>query len=174
MSTENGLWAWPEDWPWYKQMCFGSWDDRCDMLVGPCACGAWHQEGEFEWDEKRQVLYRYGEVVPHFFPLSGNSPERVEHVEPADRPLCARIYGQLLVIEVGLNTLATVAETRSGNAMVYELVVENNEPLVVADKRELAKAVIKELLEEHEYGQNLLEEMFDYCLARVRNEQRAT
>ena len=53
---------WPKDWPWYKQACFGGWDKRCDVIKGPCACGAWHDEGEFEFDG--ETLYRYGEPVP--------------------------------------------------------------------------------------------------------------
>lgn len=52
---------WPDNWPEYKQHCFSSWSDSCDMLVGPCRCGAWHQPGEFEW--KDGVLHRYGELV---------------------------------------------------------------------------------------------------------------
>ena len=52
---------WPRDWPWYKQACYGSWESRCDMLVGPCRCGAWHEPGEFEY--RAGVLYRYGKAV---------------------------------------------------------------------------------------------------------------
>lgn len=51
--------VWPEDWPQYKQACFSSFDSRCDLLVGPCACGAWHMPGEFKF--KNGVLLRYGE-----------------------------------------------------------------------------------------------------------------
>lgn len=53
--------SWPTDWPVYKQSCFGSFDDRCDMLVGPCACGASHQPGEFEL--RTDGLYRYDKKV---------------------------------------------------------------------------------------------------------------
>ena len=28
----------PEDWPRFHNAC----SDPCDMLIGPCACGAWH------------------------------------------------------------------------------------------------------------------------------------
>ena len=58
--TQN-MTPWPENWPLYKQPCFGSWDDACDMLVGPCRCGASHQEGEFEYRDG--WLYRYGKKV---------------------------------------------------------------------------------------------------------------
>jgi len=61
LSEDNGLRVWPKDWPQYKQVCFGSFEDRCDMLVGPCACGAWHEKDEFEL--KAGTLYRYNEPV---------------------------------------------------------------------------------------------------------------
>lgn len=54
--------GWPEHYPKYKQGCFASWDDACDMLVGPCACGAWHQQGEFKL--RAGELYRNGQKVP--------------------------------------------------------------------------------------------------------------
>lgn len=55
---------WPIDWPWYKQGCFVSFDQRCDALVGPCSCAASHKENEFELRDG--LLYRYGErVVDH-------------------------------------------------------------------------------------------------------------
>lgn len=53
---------WPTDWPTYKQACFGSWDKCCDMLVGPCSCGASHLPGEFEL--LMGILFRNGERVP--------------------------------------------------------------------------------------------------------------
>ena len=44
-STHNGMIAMPE----YVEMHNGT-HERCDMLIGPCACGAWHT---IEcWDEK--------------------------------------------------------------------------------------------------------------------------
>lgn len=53
--------AWPKDWPWYKQACWSTFADRCDTLVGPCSCGAWHGEGEFTYQDG--ILRRYGEQV---------------------------------------------------------------------------------------------------------------
>jgi len=47
---------WPVDWPRYKQS-----SELCDMLEGPCSCGAQHQPGEFELVEG--ALYRYGGPV---------------------------------------------------------------------------------------------------------------
>lgn len=52
---------WPRHWPLYKQVCFGSWEKACTALVGPCNCGAWHDEGEFEF--KDGVMLRYGKQV---------------------------------------------------------------------------------------------------------------
>ncbi len=60
-KEENGDDGWPDGWPWYKQSCFGSFDKRCDMLVGPCACGASHQLGEFEL--RGGILWRYNSPV---------------------------------------------------------------------------------------------------------------
>ena len=61
----SGMVPWPDDWPWYKQQCFCGWQNRCDMLVGPCACGASHQEGEFTLTVGG-VLYRRGEVAKDY------------------------------------------------------------------------------------------------------------
>jgi len=46
---------WPEDWPKYKMTAYS---DPCDMLVGPCCCGAWHIVGEFTL--KHGYLYKDG------------------------------------------------------------------------------------------------------------------
>ncbi len=45
--------VWPEDWPRYKQC-----NVSCDMLEGPCLCGAWHGSGEFQLIAGK--LHRYG------------------------------------------------------------------------------------------------------------------
>lgn len=65
IKDQSGLQSWPESWPWYKQTCFRNWDSRCDMLVGPCRCGAWHQPGEFRWESP--TLYRYDKPVQSLF-----------------------------------------------------------------------------------------------------------
>lgn len=39
----NNFVPWPTEWPKHYNS-----NVPCDMLVGPCACGAWHVEGEFE------------------------------------------------------------------------------------------------------------------------------
>lgn len=48
---------WPEDWPKYQQSASGF----CDMLIGPCICGAWHESGEFQLKDHK--LYRLGIAV---------------------------------------------------------------------------------------------------------------
>lgn len=50
--------GWPDNWPWFKQACYVSFTDRCDMLVGPCSCGASHFTDEFKYLDG--TLYRYG------------------------------------------------------------------------------------------------------------------
>lgn len=62
---DNGIVEWPKDWPRYKQACFANWQDACDLLVGPCNCGAWHQVNEFRYDASSGKLYRNGEQVPY-------------------------------------------------------------------------------------------------------------
>lgn len=37
---------WPKDWPPYFHR-----NEPCDMLVGPCSCGAWHTPGEFTLEQ---------------------------------------------------------------------------------------------------------------------------
>lgn len=59
--------SWPRDWPRYKQDCFASYKDSCDMLRGPCRCGAWHQLGEFQMKKGR--LYRHKGLVPAVYGL---------------------------------------------------------------------------------------------------------
>lgn len=57
----NDLVGWPKHWPRYRQACYSSEDDYCDVLEGPCKCGAWHKKDEFEL--KDDGLYRYGKKV---------------------------------------------------------------------------------------------------------------
>jgi hypothetical protein len=73
---KNGLAGWPDGWPQY----FNGLKDPCDMAIGPCACGAWHQEGEFEFVKNAfgsVKLYRYGEEVK--FSFGNDAAEEVEH-----------------------------------------------------------------------------------------------
>lgn len=37
------LTPWPKDWP----LNYNGNSTPCDMVIGPCACGAWHNDGEF-------------------------------------------------------------------------------------------------------------------------------
>ena len=72
---------WPATWPRYNQ----TGQDDCDMLVGPCCCGAWHLWTEFEILDlsDRKVLYRYGKevAVEH----KEKAMETVDIVIPAQR-----------------------------------------------------------------------------------------
>lgn len=49
----NGFLPWPEDWTDYH---YNS-NEPCDMLIGPCACGAWHGESE-EWVQQKLVEHK--------------------------------------------------------------------------------------------------------------------
>lgn len=46
-KNDGNFVSWPHGWPKYRQPFLGGEDDYCDMLVGPCVCGAWHERGEF-------------------------------------------------------------------------------------------------------------------------------
>ncbi|MHB8108286.1 MAG: hypothetical protein ACYDH4_12820 [Candidatus Cryosericum sp.] len=41
----NGRVLWPEDW---LDRHYNASNEPCDMLVGPCSCGAWHMESD-DW-----------------------------------------------------------------------------------------------------------------------------
>ena len=43
LQKVHGIVAWPEDW---TDRHHNANAEPCDMLVGPCACGAWHDETE--------------------------------------------------------------------------------------------------------------------------------
>lgn len=42
----NKFAEWPKNWPPYFHR-----NEPCDMLVGPCSCGAWHTPGEFTLEQ---------------------------------------------------------------------------------------------------------------------------
>lgn len=44
LKQVNGIVCWPEDW---TDRRYNS-QEPCDVLVGPCSCGAWHDENE-DW-----------------------------------------------------------------------------------------------------------------------------
>lgn len=57
---------WPHDYPEYHNANV----DACDMVEGPCACGATHQKGEFRLVRYRKdyyydlkILQRHGKNV---------------------------------------------------------------------------------------------------------------
>lgn len=59
---------WPADWPKYYNAC----NDPCDMLEGPCACGATHILGEFKFHRASgtapAILLRDGLIVIEIAP----------------------------------------------------------------------------------------------------------
>lgn len=42
INEESGMAVWPTDWPRRYLI-----NEPCDMAVGPCACGAWHQLSDY-------------------------------------------------------------------------------------------------------------------------------
>lgn len=59
LHPASELLSWPSDWEWRY---FNGGSDPCDMLVGPCACGAWHHAGE--WGKADHVCARMFAGVP--------------------------------------------------------------------------------------------------------------
>lgn len=60
---------WPPGWPLYRQDGVNGF---CDMLIGPCVCGATHTRGEFALTTDRPVprLKRDGSVVTSVLPAT--------------------------------------------------------------------------------------------------------
>ena len=56
-DEKSGMVPWPDSWiDRHHNAC----NEPCDMLVGPCACGAWHYETE-EWI--KETLKRHNAVI---------------------------------------------------------------------------------------------------------------
>jgi hypothetical protein len=53
----SGIVPWPADW---NDRHYNACNEPCDMLCGPCSCGAWHCEGE-EWVQV--VLKKHNAVI---------------------------------------------------------------------------------------------------------------
>lgn len=43
LNPRSELLAWPRDW----QFRYRNGGEECDVLVGPCSCGAWHHAEEW-------------------------------------------------------------------------------------------------------------------------------
>jgi hypothetical protein len=54
----QGIVSWPADWP---RNLFNTSNEPCDNLVGPCICGAWHNEAE-SWIQNLLIKYN-AEIV---------------------------------------------------------------------------------------------------------------
>ena len=53
----NGSVPWPQDW---TDRHYNGGREPCDMLVGPCSCGAWHQESE---DWVQAMLFKHNAEI---------------------------------------------------------------------------------------------------------------
>jgi len=53
----NGFVPWPRDWTDYH---YNATNEPCDCLLGPCSCGAWHQENE---DWVRAILLKHNAEI---------------------------------------------------------------------------------------------------------------
>jgi hypothetical protein len=65
----NGLLGWPDSWNVPAAYRYNACNQPCDMLVGPCVCGAWHTTDE-AW--VRLSLQLYGAVI--IFPTPSYTP----------------------------------------------------------------------------------------------------
>jgi hypothetical protein len=63
----NTFVPWPASW---TERRYNAGNEPCDMLSGPCACGAWHSLGE-DWV---QALFRYhqGNAMNKYCPNCGS------------------------------------------------------------------------------------------------------
>lgn len=52
-NPENNLASMPEK---YLGRFYNACNDPCDMLQGPCACGAWHHQEEWPDDIQQEVF----------------------------------------------------------------------------------------------------------------------
>jgi len=71
----------PEEW---IGMIYNASNDPCDMLYGPCACGAWHSLDE--WIIKRKKLTLEGWVDPD---CTGEQPDAGEKVSKKEELMLA-------------------------------------------------------------------------------------
>jgi hypothetical protein len=53
----NGRVPWPQNW---TDRHYNATNEPCDILVGPCACGAWHQEHE---DWVQAMLFKHNAEI---------------------------------------------------------------------------------------------------------------
>jgi hypothetical protein len=55
-DPKSGMIPWPAEWAAYIHYNGGT-NVPCDMLIGPCACGAWHTETE-DWVQEYLAKYK--------------------------------------------------------------------------------------------------------------------
>jgi len=78
-----------------------------------------------------------------------------------DAPLSCKLIGNKIVIEIGIDTVAFSFEKSEYNNPFDENKNEYVQQSTIADKREFAKDVIRELMDEAEDGSSLLTALFD-------------
>ncbi len=106
----SGLLAWPELW---TLRYFNGNNEPCDMLVGPCACGAWHHAEE--WGDPRHVCAR--RLSNTSMILEYYDAEIVPFPADASRELRIKVLGEQEV-------LAEEAAARRQTLTFQELVTE--------------------------------------------------
>lgn len=57
LNRMNGQVLWPKNW---TDRHYNASHEPCDMLVGPCSCGAWHMESE---DWVQAMLFKYNAEI---------------------------------------------------------------------------------------------------------------
>jgi hypothetical protein len=57
LYKQNGMVAWPDGWDGQN---YNATNEPCDMLVGPCSCGAWHNADE-SW--VRRDLEAHNDII---------------------------------------------------------------------------------------------------------------
>jgi len=57
LKRMNGSVAWPANW---TDRHYNACRQPCDMLIGPCSCGAWHQEHE---DWVQAMLFKHNAEI---------------------------------------------------------------------------------------------------------------
>jgi len=55
-NPENGLMSMPKEWLGHF---WNACTEPCDMLIGPCACGAWHHLHEWPHRIRTAVIRRF-------------------------------------------------------------------------------------------------------------------
>lgn len=77
-NSKNGFLPMPEE---FCGMFFNASTEPCDMLVGPCSCGAWHYIHEWPMEVREKMILQYPEL----------EQQMEEHL--AKYPWCIKLFG---------------------------------------------------------------------------------